>query len=78
MSYLLKALNTPTTSALAVALVIQCFLLKRFKKLCVMKTFEIFAIILLVALIATIAVLTGLRLDDMAQDIQQATWHIAN
>ena len=43
-----------------------------------MKAFEIFAVILLVTLIATITVLTGLRLDDMAQDIQQATWHIAN
>lgn len=46
-----------------------------------MKEFDTFTVILLVALVATIAtitVLTGLRLDDMAQDIQQATWHIAN
>jgi len=42
-----------------------------------MKAFDIFAVIL-VALIATIIFLTGLRLDDEAQDIQQATWHIAN
>jgi len=42
-----------------------------------MKAFDIFAVIL-IALIATITVLTGLRLDDEAQDIQQATWHIAN
>ena len=34
MSYLLKALNTPTTSAFAVAMVTRCFSLKKFKKLC--------------------------------------------
>jgi len=41
-----------------------------------MKAFDIFAVIL-VALIATIIFLTGLRLDDEAQDIQQSNWHIA-
>lgn len=45
-----------------------------------MKASDAFATLvvsLVVAAILTILTLTGLRLDDEAQSIQRATWHIA-